>query len=69
MIEFLSEEELARIERAADASMVPRLVEIVRQQQHDLDQLRLSLDVARRDREELRSALLEAQRRLRDGEP
>jgi hypothetical protein len=68
MSEFLSEEELARIERAADPSVVPRLVEIVRQQQHDLDQLRLSLDVARRDREELRSALLEAQRRLRDGE-
>jgi len=34
---------------------------MIRQQQHELDSLRLGVDVARRDREELRMALMAAQ--------
>ena len=56
----LSESELERIERSADPAIIPELVRTIRAQQHDLDNLRLSLDVARRDREELRAALLQA---------
>ena len=56
----LSESELERIERSADPTVIPELVRTIRAQQHDLDNLRLSLDVVRRDREELRSALLQA---------
>ena len=58
----LSERELERIERSADPSIIPELVRTIRAQQHDLDALRLSLDVARKDREELRNALLQAKR-------
>lgn len=54
-----SEEVLARIESARDPGAIPELVRTIRQQQRELDNLRLSMDVARRDREELRSALLE----------
>lgn len=67
---FLSERQLADFEAQADPALIPRLVDIIRQQQHELDNLRLSVDVARRDREELRSALLAARgevRRLREG--
>jgi|GEM_PF-2147465 len=56
----LSEVDLERIERVGDAEAIPHLVSAIRQNQHDLDGLRLSLDVARRDREELRSALVSA---------
>jgi hypothetical protein len=60
-----SEEELERIERSADATAIPALVQAVRSHQRDLDNLRLSMDVARRDREELRLALLQAQGELK----
>ena len=56
----LDEAQLARIERDRDPDLIPELVRIIREQQHDLDSLRLSLDVSRRDREELRAALLDA---------
>jgi hypothetical protein len=65
----LSEADLERLERRCDPDSVPHLVSVIRQQQHELDSLRLSVDVARRDREELRSALLAAHaeiQRLRD---
>lgn len=61
----LSEAELAAIERSRDPEVIPRLVSIIRQQQHDLDNLRLSVDVARRDREELRAALIQAREEAR----
>jgi hypothetical protein len=57
-----TEAELERIARSADPAVIPELVRTIREQQHDLDSLRLSLDVARRDREELRAALIEARR-------
>lgn len=62
---FLSEAELEAIERRAEPETVAQLVSTIRQQQHDLDSLQLSLEVARRDREELRAALLAAQQQLR----
>lgn len=65
MHEGYGERELARIEATADAAAIPGLVRTVRQQQHDVDSLRLGLDVATRDREELRSALVAAQAELR----
>lgn len=65
----LSEEELAAVERSRDGEAIPRLVAIIRQQQHDLDNLRLSLDVARRDREELRAALIQAREEARRRPP
>ena len=55
-----SEQQLAEMERRCDPESVPSLVQAVRRQQRDLDNLRLSLDVARRDREELRLALIHA---------
>jgi hypothetical protein len=61
----ISEEDLARLERRKDPESVPHLVSTVRQQQRDIDGLRLSLEVARRDREELRAALLAVQAELR----
>jgi hypothetical protein len=62
----LSEEALQRMESAGDASVIPELVRTVRDQQRALDSLRMSMDVARRDREELRAALLRCQQELRD---
>ena len=56
----LGEAELERIERSADPAIIPELVRTIRAQQRELDNLRLSLDVARRDREELRVALMQA---------
>ena len=61
-----SEEILDRIESARDPGAIPELVRTIRQQQRELDNLRLSMDVARRDREELRAALLECRERKRD---
>lgn len=55
-----SEAELEGILAAADPAVIPELVRTIREQQHDLDSLRLGFDVARRDREELRAALLQA---------
>lgn len=60
-----SEQQLAAIERGRDPESIPTLVGLIRELQHDLDRLRLSLDVARRDREELRTALIQAQEELR----
>lgn len=54
----LSEEELAQIRRAKDPSAIDELVKTIEEQQRELDSLRLSMDVARRDREELRIALV-----------
>lgn len=54
------ERALAEIERRADPTIIPTLVQEIRRQQHDLDSLELSLEVARRDREELRAALIRA---------
>jgi hypothetical protein len=53
-----TEEQLAALERSVDPAVIPELVRTIRAQQHELDRLRLSLEVARRDREELRMALL-----------
>ena len=67
---FLSESQLEALERSRDPESIPHLVSTIRQQQHDLDSLRLGLEVAQRDRVELRSALLAAQaeiRRLQQG--
>jgi hypothetical protein len=58
----LGEAELERIERSADPAIIPELVRTIRAQQRELDNLRLSLDVARRDREELRAALVALKR-------
>ncbi len=55
-----TEPQLAAIERGKDPESIPGLVRAVRQLQHELDRLTLGLDVARRDREELRAALLRA---------
>jgi hypothetical protein len=60
-----SEEDLQRIETARDPAAVPELVRIIRDYQRALDSLRMSSDVARRDREELRVALLRCQEELR----
>lgn len=56
----LSEAQLEAIERGRDPASIVHLVSTVRQQQQELDRLRLGLDVARRDREELRAALIAA---------
>lgn len=61
----LSEAALERMERARDPDSIPELVRSIRQLQHDLDNLRLSFDVARRDREELRTALYAAREEIR----
>jgi hypothetical protein len=63
--ERLRESQLAAIEERRDPASIPELVRALRAQQHDLDQLRLSLDVARRDREELRLALIHARAEIR----
>ncbi len=65
MTDNLSEQYLDSLERNPDPASIPQLVALVRQQQRSLDGLRLSLDVARRDREELRSALVAAQEEIR----
>ena len=61
----LSEAVLERMERVRDPECIPELVRTIRQLQHDLDSLRLSFDVSRRDREELRDALYHAREELR----
>jgi hypothetical protein len=60
----LSEQQLADLERRRDPETVAMLVRIIREQQHAIDRLRLSTDVALRDREELRAALLQAREEL-----
>lgn len=61
----LSEDELGQIESQRDPETIGELVRTIRQQQRELDNLRLSMEVARRDREELRAALLNSQAELR----
>ena len=61
----LPEAALERMERTRDPDCIPELVRTVRQLQHDLDSVRLSFDVSRRDREELRDALYHAREELR----
>ncbi len=65
MTESLSEQYLETVERKRDPEAIPQLIATVRQQQHSIDGLRLSLDVAQRDRHELRAALLGAQEEVR----
>jgi hypothetical protein len=65
----LTEQALAKMERDRDPEVIPSLISTIRQQQHDLDNLRLALDVARRDREELRSALIQQRQRESGAEP
>jgi hypothetical protein len=62
--ESLTEQQLADLERRRDPETVAMLVGIIREQQHAIDRLRLSSDVALRDREELRAALLQAREEL-----
>lgn len=65
MAEHSSEQYLEAVERKRDPDSIPQLVAMVREHQRSLEGLRLSLDVARRDREELRSALVAAQEEIR----
>ena len=60
-----SEAQLEAIRRNRNVDDIPLLVDLVARQQHDLDALRLKVEVAQRDREELRAALLQAQQRIR----
>ena len=62
----LTEQQLADLERRRDPETIPELVRTVRRLQHETDRLGLGLDVARRDREELRAALIQAQQRIRE---
>ncbi|HEX6924962.1 MAG TPA: hypothetical protein VF167_06010 [Longimicrobiaceae bacterium] len=68
--QYFTEEQLDRMERDPEHAPVAELIVAVREQQRTLDRLRMSLDVALRDRDELRSELLacrEEVRRLRSG--
>lgn len=60
-----SEEELSRLEAEGTAASVPDLVRAIRDYQRSIESLRLSMDVALRDRDELRAALLRCQDELR----
>lgn len=58
------------MERNPEHAPVAELIAAVREQQRTLDRLRMSLDVALRDRDELRSELIacrEEVRRLQSG--
>lgn len=65
MSQPFSEAVLERMEAARDPAAIPELIRTIREQQHALDRLRLGLEVARKDREELRMALLQARDELR----
>lgn len=65
MSQPLTEAVLERMEAARDPAVIPELIRTIREQQHALDRLRLGLEVARKDREELRTALLHARDELR----
>lgn len=60
-----SEQDLERIEASGSVDAIPELVRTIREYQRELDSLRLKSEVARRDRDELRSALLSCQEQLR----
>ena len=59
------EAELDRIEESATVEAIPQLVRAIREYQRELDSLRLKADVARRDRDELRAALVTCRDELR----
>jgi hypothetical protein len=65
----LTEQALEKMARERNPEVIPSLVSTIRQQQHDLDSLRLALEVARRDREELRAALIAMQSRTAARDP
>lgn len=58
----LTESELQQIERASDPTVIPELVRMIQSQQHELDRLRLSMDVTRQERDELRMELVRMRR-------
>lgn len=60
-----TEEELTRIEKSASVEAIPELVRVIRDHQRALDSLQLKMDVALRDRDELRTALLRCREELR----
>lgn len=60
-----SEAQLERIEAERNPDTIPELVRALREHQRDLDSLRMKMDVALRDRDELRSALLTCKEELR----
>ena len=64
-----SEDDLERIEASGSAAAIPELVRTIREYQRELDSLRMKADVAARDRDELRSALLSCQERLLGRDP
>ncbi len=57
----LTEAQLEAIEARASAEDVPHLVSTIRGLQHELERLGSAVEVLRRDREELRAALLHRQ--------
>ena len=65
----LTESELQQIERASDPTVIPELVRMIQSQQHELDRLRLSMDVTRQERDELRMELVKARRAPKDESP
>jgi len=58
----LTEPQLAAIEARASGDDVPQLVSTIRNLQHELERLGSAVEVLRRDREELRAALMQRQR-------
>ena len=61
----LGEAELERIEASGTVDAIPELVRAIRDYQRELDSLRLKAEVARRDRDELRAALVSCREELR----
>ena len=60
-----TEEQLDRIETARSPDSIPELVRALREHQRDLDSLRMKVEVALRDRDELRAALVRCREELR----
>lgn len=60
-----SEADLERIEASGTTEAIPELVRAIRDYQRELDSLRLKAEVARRDRDELRAALVSCREELR----
>ena len=53
----LTEAQLEEIEARKDPAVIPSLVATIRDQQRTVDSMRASLDVLRRDRDDLRGTL------------
>jgi hypothetical protein len=53
----LTEAQLEQIEERKDPAIIPTLVATIRDQQRTIDSMRASLEVLRRDRDDLRGAL------------